>query len=191
MDVLADPRVWAERTFAAADLGDERRTQRLIASAAKIATRPEKSFTQIFDWNELRGFYRLCDRSEATLAAVQEPHWRQTRAAMGRHPLVLIVHDTTELDFSSHRQLKGAGQIGNENGRGFLQHNSLALVPAPQQVLGLAFQQLIARAAGARGRERLPAQAPGPGIATLARGLSRPRRPAAGVHLGGCRRPRQ
>jgi hypothetical protein len=145
MDVLHDPGTWAEQTFGSADLGDRRRTRRLVRSAAQIAAQPEKSFTQVFDWNELRGFYRLCDQSEATLAAVMGPHWEQTRQAMGQQPLVLILHDTSELDFSSHHKLTGIGQIGNENGKGFLQHNSLAVLPQPQQVLGLAYQQLKVR----------------------------------------------
>ena len=145
MDVNTDLRTWAERNFADCILGDRRSTRRLVYSAAKIAAHPEKAFTQVFDWNELRGFYRVCDRGQATLAAVQEPHWQQTRQTMGQHPLVLILHDTTELDFSSHWKLTGAGQIGNENGKGFLQHNSLAILPTPRQVLGLAYQQLKTR----------------------------------------------
>lgn len=145
MDVLADPRQWAERTFGSADLGDRRRTRRLVASAARIAAHPQKSFTQVFDWNALRGFYRLCDQAEATLGAVMQPHWDQTRDAMGRRPLVLILHDTTELDYTAHPALRGTGPIGDGNGRGFLQHNSLAVVPAPRRVLGLAYQQLRIR----------------------------------------------
>jgi hypothetical protein len=145
MDVIADLRLWAERNFADCHLGDRRRTRRLVESAAQIAAHPEKSFTQVFDWNELRGFYRLCDQSQATLAAVEEPHWHQTREAMGQHPVVLILHDTTELDYSGHWKLTGTGQIGNEKGKGFLQHNSLAILPKPRQVLGLAYQQLITR----------------------------------------------
>lgn len=145
MDVIPEPRIWAEQNFGNAELGDRRRTRRLVESAAQIAAHPEKSFTQIFDWNDLRGFYRLCDQEEATLPAVMEPHWELTRQAMRQQPLVLIVHDTSELDFSSHPQLRGMGQIGNENGKGFLQHNSLAIVPQPRQVLGLAYQQLKVR----------------------------------------------
>src|SRR5689334_9616212 len=110
MEVSSDTRTWAEQNFGNTELGDRRRTRRLVDSAAKIAAHPEKSFPQIFDWNELRGFYRLCDQSQATLAAVMQPHWDKTRQAMGRQPLVLIVHDTTELDYSSHHQLKGVGQ---------------------------------------------------------------------------------
>src|SRR5947209_17443126 len=121
MDVLAGPRRWAEQTFGSADLGDRRRTRRLVESAAAIAAHPQKPFTQVFDWNGLRGFYRLCDQQEATLAAVSGPHWQQTRQAMGQHPLVLILHDTTELDYSHRRHLTGIAQIGNAGGTGLFQ----------------------------------------------------------------------
>lgn len=129
------------KNFAAVDLCDRRSTKRLVRSAAKIAAHPEKSFNQVFDWNEIRAFYLLCDKRTATLKAIQGPHWQQTREAMAQQPLVLILHDTTELDYTSHAALEGTGPIGDGIGRGFLQHNSLAVLPQPRQVLGLAFQQ--------------------------------------------------
>lgn len=129
------------KNFEAVDLGDRRLTKRLIRSAAKIAARPEQPFNQVFDWNALRGFYNVCHKEAATLQAIQGPHWQQTRQVMGEHSLVLILHDTTELDFTDHRSLQGSGPIGDGNGRGFLQHNSLAVLPEPRQVLGLAHQQ--------------------------------------------------
>jgi hypothetical protein len=145
MAVLPDAARWAEQHFGTADLGNRRRTRRLVESAARIAAHPQKPFTQVFDWNGLRGFYGLCHRPEATLAAVMSPHWEQTRQAMRREPLVLTVHDTTELDYSTRHRLTGVGPIGDEHGQGFLQHNSLAVVPRPRRVLGLAFQQLRVR----------------------------------------------
>lgn len=142
---MTELKEWAELNFGTAQLGSQRRTRRLVESAARIAAHPEKSFPQVFDWNGLRGFYRLCNRPEATLSSLMRPHWMQTRAAMAKEPLVLIVHDTTELDFSSHPQLTGRGPIGNGRGRGFLQQNSLAFVPRPRRVLGLAYQQCRVR----------------------------------------------
>ena len=129
------------KNFGEALLGDARRTTRLVHSAAQIAAHPEKSFNQIFDWDDLRGFYRLCNQKTATVATLQQTHWDLTRQEMGRHPLVLILHDTTEADFTAHFALQGAGPIGDGGSRGFLQHNSLAVVPDSRQVLGLAFQQ--------------------------------------------------
>lgn len=133
------------KNFGAVDLGDQRRTKRLIESAAQIAAHPEKPFNQVFNWNDLRGFYRLCHQETATLQVIQEPHWQQTRQEMAKHALVLILHDTSEMDFTEHTALQGVGPIGDGQGRGFLQHNSLAVVPEPKQVLGLAYQQLHIR----------------------------------------------
>jgi len=158
MEGVLNPHAWAEQTFGAVELGDRRRTRRLVAAATQIATHPGKPFTQIFDWNELRGFYRVCHQTTATLQAVQGPHWQQTRQAMGQHALVLTIHDTSELDFTSHRRLSGVGQIGNEVGRGFLQHNSLAIVPQPRQVLGLSYQQLHVRQPALPGESRYQRQ---------------------------------
>jgi hypothetical protein len=145
VDRIPDCQQWAYEHFGAADLGDPRRAKRLVASAAAIAAHPEKSFPSVFDWNELRAFYNLCHRDEATSQALQRPHWELTRRAMAREPLVLIVHDTTELDFTSHRALQGAGPIGDHRGKGFLQHNSLAFSPDGSRLLGLAYQQLKVR----------------------------------------------
>jgi Transposase DNA-binding/Transposase Tn5 dimerisation domain len=135
------------KNFGAVELGDRRRTDRLIESAAQIAAHPQMPFNQIFDWNDLRGFYRLCHQETATLPAIQEPHWQLTRQEMAKQPLVLILHDTSEMDFTGHSALQGVGPIGDGNGRGFLQHNSLAVAPQPKQVLGLAYQQWYTRQA--------------------------------------------
>ena len=136
---------WAEQNFAPVDLRHRRRTRRLVSSAAAIATQPEKSFNQVFNGNDLRAFYNLCDQEVATLPTIQGPHWPRTRQAMARHPLVLILHDSTDLDFTDHPALQGTGPLGDGHGRGFLQHNSLAVLPQPRQVLGLAYQQLRVR----------------------------------------------
>jgi Transposase DNA-binding/Transposase Tn5 dimerisation domain len=157
MEGSVSTQAWAEQHFGSTKLKDRRRTRRLVHSAAKIALHPGQTFPQIFDWNELRGFYNLCDQPTVTLVTVQEPHWQQTLQAMQAQELVLILHDTTELDFTAHTALKGTGPIGDGRGRGFLQHNSLAVLPKPRQVLGLAHQQLRLRQpapAGERSAQR-------------------------------------
>jgi hypothetical protein len=145
VDRIPDCQQWAQEHFGTAKLGDPRRTKRLVASTAAIAAQPEKSLPSIFDWNELRAFYNLCGREEATVHRLQRPHRELTRSAMAREPVVLIVHDTTELDFTSHHALTDAGPIGDHRGRGFLQHNSLAFTPDGARLLGLAYQQLKVR----------------------------------------------
>ena len=133
------------KNFGTVSLGDRRRTTRLIAAAAALAATPQRSLNTIFDWNDLRGFYRLCNHPAATVDTLQATHRQLTREAMGQHPLVLVLHDTSEIDLTSHTALADVGPIGDGRGRGFLQHNSLAIVPDTRHVLGLAHQQLRLR----------------------------------------------
>jgi hypothetical protein len=67
---------------------------------------------------------------------------------MRQHPgTVLIVHDTTELDYSSRTSLsEELGQIGDGGGRGYECHNSLAIAAETKDLLGLANQILHRRA---------------------------------------------
>jgi hypothetical protein len=58
---------------------------------------------------------------------------------------VLILHDTTELDFTQRHSLEGVGQIGNGFHRGWLCHNSLAIVASSREVVGLTSQILHVR----------------------------------------------
>src|SRR4051794_17181986 len=113
---FSDARSWASANFGSARLGDTRRTKRLVASAATIADRPQGSLPSKFPWNGLRAVYRLCNNPEVTHHGVTAPHFRATRRRMERPDPVLIIHDTTELDFTSHEALRDAGPIGDGGG---------------------------------------------------------------------------
>ncbi len=154
-DPFPAPRPWAEANFAAAGLGDRRRTRRLIDTAERLAQQPQGSLPAHFAWNPLRAVYRLCNRPEVTHPAVTAPHFDRTRTQMEQASApVLILHDTTELNFTSHGALKGAGPVGDGVGRGFLQHNSLAIRADDRQILGLAYQQLTTRRPAPEGETR-------------------------------------
>jgi hypothetical protein len=143
-----DSSTWARANFAAAELGDKRRTHRLVDTAARLAQQPEGSLPAHFSWNPLRAVYRLCNRPETTHDAVTATHFALTRSHMRQADSpVLILHDTTELNFTSHYALEGTGPLGNGQGRGFLQHNSLAIAADTHKILGLAFQQVTTRTA--------------------------------------------
>ena len=58
---------------------------------------------------------------------------------------LLVIHDSTELDYSSHRSLTGLGQIGNRKHRGYICHNSLVVDPCSRHVMGLMKQVLHRR----------------------------------------------
>ena len=143
--MLDEARRWAETQFGTADLGDARRTHRLVSTMAAIARAPNESLPrQLGSLAETKAGYRLFDCGAVTRTAIMGPHVAQCRAAAARHPIVLMVHDDTILDFSLHRTLKGAGRVGNDRGTGFLAHSCLAVLPSGA-TLGLAHQTIWAR----------------------------------------------
>jgi len=74
---------------------------------------------------------------------VLAPHCEWTLEAIKQmRRTVLIIHDATELDYTTHPSLSGLGQIGNGNHRGYICQNSLAVDPKRREVLGLTNQVL-------------------------------------------------
>lgn len=77
-------------------------------------------------WADLKGAYRLLHAGSATPEAMLAPHRAQTLKACAGHAVVLVLADTTELDFSTRRAAAGLGPIGDGNGLGLLLHSALA-----------------------------------------------------------------
>jgi hypothetical protein len=146
-----DPAALAEFHFRGARLFDKRRTDRLVHTARRIMSHPDGTLPKkLPDRADLAGLYRLAACPDVTHARVLAPHRARTLEAMAAHDgVVLIVHDTTELDFSGTRALREQlGQIGHGQGHGYLCHNSLAVgltAGGGRRVLGLASQVLHKR----------------------------------------------
>jgi Transposase DNA-binding/Transposase DDE domain len=147
LNSFSDPTRWAEQQWSTAALGDARRTRRAVQLGAALASCPEASLPQqTGSWGGLKSAYRLLNEPEVTHTALSEPHWQATRQLARQTPVVLFVQDTSELDFTAHRQTTGLGWIGNTGGRGFFLHSRLAVRPmAGPEILGLAAQQVWTR----------------------------------------------
>lgn len=66
----------------------------------------------------------------------------------------MILHDTTALEYTTHRSLEALGPIGNGHRRGYITHNSLAVEPETCEVIGLCNQVLHRRAKVAKSETR-------------------------------------
>lgn len=143
------PAEWAERQFGAVELGDVRRRRRAVVLAGQMARHPAASLPdQAGGWSATKAGYRLFDRAEVTFEALQSPHWQMTRQAASACGVVLMIEDTTELDFTPHRNAAGLGPIGDGGGCGLLLHSTLAVDPeGAGRVLGLAYQMVFCRRA--------------------------------------------
>ena len=149
MDTFGDGHSFGEVNFGAAELGDRRRTKRLVKLADQLSRHPGGSLPdKLKSPADLRALYRLCDCDEVTHEAILAPHRAVTLARVQDHGgTLLVIHDATELDYTSRKSLKDLGQIGNGRGRGYICHNSLVLDPqGGGTVFGLANQILHRRA---------------------------------------------
>jgi hypothetical protein len=130
--------------FGTAQLGNKKRNACLVRIAERLSRHPGGTLPQkLASPKDYKAMMRLVNRSEVTHATVLQPHYERTQRRMEAVPgTVLLVHDTTELDYSGLRSIKTLGQIGNGKRRGYLCHNSLAIDPHKREVLGLA-QQIV------------------------------------------------
>jgi hypothetical protein len=151
---LLQPTEWAQLEFSASDLGDARRSKRLVRVASALVQCPSGTLTQAFpDWAELKAAYRLFSNAKVSYEKILAPHCERTRQSCTQPGEYLLIEDTSELDYSTHPHCQGLGQIGNEHGRGLLLHSTLVaqvnawdLDHCPEvQVLGLAGQKCWAR----------------------------------------------
>jgi Transposase DNA-binding/Transposase Tn5 dimerisation domain len=135
---------WADQQFGACDLGDKRRTKRLVKLAVQVATKPDAATPeQTESWADCKATYRLVNQDEVTFDAVIGPHCELTRAV--GPGTWLVINDTTEINFGRDRELSGVGRVGSNQGRGFFLHTAMIVGAERDEVIGLAAQELYLR----------------------------------------------
>jgi hypothetical protein len=125
---------WAEQEFGDCELGDPRRTRRWVKIVHDQAAQPSGSYSQAAGGkrHDLKGYYRFLNHTRAELdpESLLQTHRTQTIRRMKQEPTVLILQDTTELNFSTRPGCAGLGQIGTHQtgakSRGLELHSCLA-----------------------------------------------------------------
>jgi len=131
---------FGQEHFGGCQLGDRRLTRRAMITGDALLRHPEGTLPAKLPKAELLGFYDFANNAKTTHDNVQAAHCQRTRERMERcNGVVLIIHDTTEADFSG-LDIPELGQIGNGYCRGMLVHNVLAVDYANREVLGLTGQ---------------------------------------------------
>jgi hypothetical protein len=136
---------WAVTEFAEAELGDARRTHRLIRVATVLAQQPLASLPEACGSGaELKATYRFFDNEAILPAELLASHVSATYERALREPVVLAVQDTTEVNWTAHPATTGLGPIGHPKHRGLMVHSTLAFTPE-RVPLGLLAQDVWAR----------------------------------------------
>jgi hypothetical protein len=132
--------------FGDIDLGHKSRNRCFTRVAQQISRHPGGTLPdKLSDPADYMAMDRLMNRPETTHASVRTPHCQRTMEKMRAcTETVLIVQDTTVLDYSTRKSL-GLAAVGNGHGSGYLCHNALAVDPQRREVFGLVSQILHQR----------------------------------------------
>jgi len=152
MSTIPDADAWAVTEFTDAELGDARRTQRLVELATVFAQRPGASLPEACgNRARLKAAYRFFDNEAVDPQAILESHVMATSDRLAAVPRVLAVQDTTEVDWTPHPATTGLGPLAAPTHQGLHGHTTLALTPE-RLPLGLLAQQVWARDPAAVGK---------------------------------------
>lgn len=119
---------WAVEEMETVDLKDKRLNERLTALLSALAERPTASIPAACGgFKEMIAAYRFCNNKKVTFAQVLAPHVDQTLQRIAEQDVVLLVQDTTELDFTRpQQQMTGAGSLETASRRGAYLHPLVA-----------------------------------------------------------------
>ena len=136
---------WAVNEFAEAELGDVRRTKRLVELAHVLAQHPTAALPEACgDGAMLKAAYRFFSNDDIDPQDVLSSHIESTYSRLDKVPLVLAVQDTTEVDWTGHPATTGLGPLGHTACQGLHVHSTLAFTPE-RVPLGLLAQHVWAR----------------------------------------------
>ena len=139
---------WAEEEFGAAKLNDERLNRRLLTLARDFYERPQANLPQACQSRaKTRAAYRFFDHPKITMDELLQSHYQATLKRISEEKIVLVVQDTTTLNYSAHPLTEGIGPISPKKSKGaigLLLHDSVAFNVAGTP-LGLLDVQCWAR----------------------------------------------
>ncbi len=112
------------RELRGADLGDPRRSRRLVEVASQMAQAPERSpGAACGGWSEAMAAYRLLASEQVTPEKILTPHRRALLERAAAQPCIAVIQDTSEMDFTVMKHMHGCGPLNDEYRRGIYLHS--------------------------------------------------------------------
>lgn len=141
---------WAVKNFGNNFFNDQRLTKRCVNIAEAIMNRPKSFINGLYaNIPAIIGAYRFFQSDKTSFYSVVETHCsntseeimqlgKQAQEAGEKKPVILVLGDTSEINFGYGRKIKDAGPIGENNqGKGFVLHSNLAFNWDTKQIIGL------------------------------------------------------
>lgn len=121
---------WSEIEFEMLDLGHKRINKRAVKVLEGLSNRPSAMLPQAFNTaGEIKACYRFFDNDLVTHEQLLVPHKKATIKRIKEHEVVLVISDTSSLNYSNKASINGLGAITRECNQGIWSHVSMAVTP--------------------------------------------------------------
>lgn len=137
-----DAEQWAHQTFSHADLGDRRRTKRLVSLASALANHLGQSLVQSLKSPAgIEAAYRFTRNSSIQAQDIAQAGFEATASQVKGYDCVLALEDTTSLEFKHATVREQMGHTtSHRQSKGMHAHSVLLFAPEQQHVVGLIEQ---------------------------------------------------
>lgn len=142
---IPTPHAWAQQQFGSCELGDRRRTKRLVSYAAAQMEDPRASTNSICRGNDAvaEGAYRLLRNKHVKPEAIEQGPFSYTAEETAKREVVLAIQDTSSVSYP-HSVVEQLGDVGGgrsgDKGRGFWVHSTLMVDAQSREPIGLIDQ---------------------------------------------------
>ncbi|MEW9809853.1 MAG: IS4 family transposase [Candidatus Symbiodolus clandestinus] len=121
---------WAMREMGTVELGEQRLNHRVIALLDRLGANAQASIpVACGSWAETKAAYRLFVNAKVNAEKVLSPHRQAILERIKQEKTVLIVQDTTPLNFSGQLNRTDIGPLTGDKHRGILLHPTVAVTP--------------------------------------------------------------
>lgn len=121
---------WAVKEMQTVDLGDKRLNNRLISLLHTLSNHaPESIPVACGGWAETKAAYRFFDNPKVNSEKILAPHRQAVLERIKQEKTVLLIQDTTTLNFSEQTQRTDIGPLNHDKHRGILLHPTIAVTP--------------------------------------------------------------
>jgi hypothetical protein len=136
---------WILEETESINFGDKRLNKRLGDLLEVLSNSPNQGIPKACGgWKETIAAYRFFGQDKVTIEKILLPHKKATLGRIEKEPVVLIVQDTSEIDYSHRKPVKGLGPLRTERSQGFHLHTSLAITP-DRRCLGVVDAKMRSR----------------------------------------------
>lgn len=120
---------WVEEEFETINLGDKRLNKRVIHITETLGLAPGRTIPQSFKtWAEIKACYNLFNNDLISYEKLLAPHVEKTLERIREHPVILLLSDTTDANYTTKIAMEGKERLDNKQ-NGLWIHSTIAVSP--------------------------------------------------------------